>query len=363
MKGIVVEKVGGPFTLVDTLDKPKPSSTQVLVKSLVTAINPVEGYMQGTGLLVTAWPIVLGCDASGVVVEVGDDVKKFKEGDHVFGCTRLGVPGHSTFQEYFLMDELLTFQKAASITVEAAATVGVGLLTACLALVVGTKIDLEQGSAADPNEWIIVLGGAGSVGQYAVQDSGNSCSFYEMVLTASQAAKLCGYKVLASCSPSSDEFVKNLGADATFSYKLPLKDQLAEVESFTKGNYLRCFDASAMATETGMEALAQGGDTHAEVKYFATTNGWSTIEPKNGIEVCAVDLGMIGRSGSDKSQVDRDIEGFIPKLEKYLCERLLKPMGYEIVGDVGVAEVLKGLDAFNARKGGEKKVLVRLAAE
>lgn len=56
--------------------------------------------MQGTGLLVTAWPIVLGCDASGTVVEVGDDVTKFKKGDAVFGCTTLGMPGHSTFQEY-----------------------------------------------------------------------------------------------------------------------------------------------------------------------------------------------------------------------------------------------------------------------
>ncbi len=56
--------------------------------------------MQSTGLLVTAWPIVLGCDASGEVVEVGNGVSRIKIGDYVFGCTRLGVPGHSTFQEY-----------------------------------------------------------------------------------------------------------------------------------------------------------------------------------------------------------------------------------------------------------------------
>lgn len=41
MKGILLEKVGGEFTLVDTLEKPKPGPTQVLVKSLVAGINPV----------------------------------------------------------------------------------------------------------------------------------------------------------------------------------------------------------------------------------------------------------------------------------------------------------------------------------
>lgn len=50
--------------------------------------------MQSTGLLVSSWPIVLGCDASGTVVEIGEGVKKFAVGDGVFGCTRLGVPGY-----------------------------------------------------------------------------------------------------------------------------------------------------------------------------------------------------------------------------------------------------------------------------
>ena len=59
-----------------------------------------EEFMQGSGAMVTAWPIVFGCDASGTVVEVGEGVTKFKKGDGVFGCTVLGTPGHSNFQEY-----------------------------------------------------------------------------------------------------------------------------------------------------------------------------------------------------------------------------------------------------------------------
>jgi hypothetical protein len=41
MKGVLLGKVNGTFEVVNTLEEPKPDKDQVLVKSLVTAINPV----------------------------------------------------------------------------------------------------------------------------------------------------------------------------------------------------------------------------------------------------------------------------------------------------------------------------------
>lgn len=41
MKGILVEGVGKTFDYVENLEKPAPGKNQILVKSLVTAINPV----------------------------------------------------------------------------------------------------------------------------------------------------------------------------------------------------------------------------------------------------------------------------------------------------------------------------------
>ena len=89
-----------------------------------------------------------------------------------------------------------------------------------------------------------------------------------------QVAKLCGYKVLASCSPSNDELVKSLGADATFSYKISLEEKIKEINRVTGGKFSKAFDASAMATETGMAALAASTEPKSEGRYFATTNGW-----------------------------------------------------------------------------------------
>ena len=104
MKGALVEKAGGTVQVVDSLEKPTPADGQVLVKSVFTAINPVDAFMASSGILVLDWPLVLGCDAAGVIVEVGPNANgplgPLKAGDEVCGCTRLGSKGYSTCQEY-----------------------------------------------------------------------------------------------------------------------------------------------------------------------------------------------------------------------------------------------------------------------
>ncbi|OBT88014.1 hypothetical protein VE02_02899 [Pseudogymnoascus sp. 03VT05] len=344
MEGILLDNAGGDFHLVTTLEEPTPGRNQILVKSLVTAINPVDGFMQGTGLLVTAWPIVLGCDASGTVVEIGEGVTKFRKGDAVFGCTVLGTPGHSTFQEYFLMDEDLTFKKPEGVTTEQAAAIGVGLLTAALGVIIGANVELKSQESSTESPWLIVLGAAGSVGQFAVQ-----------------LGKLCGYRVLGSSSPSNTEVVKAAGAEAVFDYKLTLDEQLSTIQQITNGNFSRVFDASAQGTETGMRAVLGVADQHAPLRYFSTTNDWAPIDPKEGVAIYHVELGQIGRSGTEKAErINKDIASMIPKLEEYLEAGLLRPLEYVQVGDVGVGEILKALEAFDNHKSG-KKLVVRLA--
>ena len=87
--------------------------------------------MHHTGMLVTSWPAVLGCEASGVVLAVGEGVSRFQPGDHVYGCTRLGINEYTTFQETFLMDVDLTYKQGANLTTQSACTLGVGLDVSC----------------------------------------------------------------------------------------------------------------------------------------------------------------------------------------------------------------------------------------
>jgi NADPH:quinone reductase-like Zn-dependent oxidoreductase len=105
MKAVTVNSAGASAEVSSNIDVPEPNDTQVLVKCIYTAINPVDAFMANMGLLVESWPLVPGCDGTGIVVKTGKAAQSalggnFKQGDEVFGCARLGHKGHGTWQEY-----------------------------------------------------------------------------------------------------------------------------------------------------------------------------------------------------------------------------------------------------------------------
>jgi NADPH:quinone reductase-like Zn-dependent oxidoreductase len=71
---------------VTSLAVPKPSKGEVLVKVHSTALNPVDWKVQKWNVFITEesyFPVVLGMDLAGEVVELGEGVKKWKIGDRV----------------------------------------------------------------------------------------------------------------------------------------------------------------------------------------------------------------------------------------------------------------------------------------
>src|ERR1700692_4095132 len=83
MKAIQVPKTGGVEVLAFLdIPTPKPKPNEVIVKIAAAGVNYIDVYFREGRYPVTP-PFILGQEASGVVSEVGSDVKEFKPGERV----------------------------------------------------------------------------------------------------------------------------------------------------------------------------------------------------------------------------------------------------------------------------------------
>lgn len=82
-KILVIKEAKTPFIL-STMAIPKPGPDELLVKVQAASINPVDAIVQALDLLPNVqYPVILGGDAAGDVVEVGKDVQGYSKGDRV----------------------------------------------------------------------------------------------------------------------------------------------------------------------------------------------------------------------------------------------------------------------------------------
>lgn len=169
--GIIIEGVNQPHKVVDNIPRPSPEGRQVLVKCLAVGLNPIEALQHHTGMMVNEWPAILGSDGAGVVIEVGPDVARLKVGDYVYSCAPVGQNRFTPFQDAYLAREDLLFKRGNNISLEDSCTIGTCLLTSSLCLLGGAGLELpdDVNKSQEKDEWIVVLGGSGNVGQFAIQ--------------------------------------------------------------------------------------------------------------------------------------------------------------------------------------------------
>ena len=187
----------------------------------------------------------------------------------------------------------------------------------------------------------MILGGAGSVGQYSVQ-----------------IASALGYKVVATCSQRTATLVKGLGADAVIDYSKNEEDQLQELKDITSGNFTGVWDSVARS-----EALARKALKNVSVeqrKVFATTDDWTPMEEDEDHETSRVKLGLIGRQGDDikeEPMINEAIASYIPFLTQLLEAGKLQPNEFKVAskGFEGIAEAVDV-----QQKGSSAKVVVEL---
>jgi len=300
------------------------------------------------GALVLEWPLVIGCDASGVVVEASPEAESrynLKTGTYVCGCTRIGMAQFATGQEYFLMDAQVTIPKPENVALVQAATLGVALETAALAVFQGLRVDMfdpeEQQSEKD--EWMVVLGGGSSVGGAAIQ-----------------LLRAAGYRVLASCSGRSAGTVVGLGAE-TFDYKTSVPEQVDRVFEITNGKIAGILDAAANDNPVVAKELFKHESWKSNAKLFTTTNNWSNVGSWNGGQTHEVKLGPIGSPGA--TDLNNTLEEIIPVLVKLVENGKVKPGDYEIIGDGGFEDIIKAHKHKAGGASGQRKIIVKVQDE
>ncbi len=193
MKAIRIHDYGTSLNLkYEDVSVPEMTDDQVLVKVYATSVNHLD-MKKASGTDKDKMPIELpwipGHDFSGILENVGNNVKDFKVGDKVYGNCNGG-----SYAEYVavtpdkvaIKPEILTFN-------EAAAVPHVGE-TAWQAI--HTHGQLKSGQS------VLIHGAAGAVGAFAVQ-----------------FAKQSGAKIYATASYTDKEFLESLGADVIIDYK------------------------------------------------------------------------------------------------------------------------------------------------
>jgi len=159
MKAVRLLEYGGELVFSD-VPTPTIARDEVLVKIRSTAVNHldlVEASGTARQILPIDLPWIPGHEFSGLVEQIGGDVAAFAPGDAVFGTTT----GMGAYAEYVTVKAAAVARKPFNLSFEEAASVPVAAQTAWEGLF--THGHLEKGQT------ILIHGGAGGVGAYAVQ--------------------------------------------------------------------------------------------------------------------------------------------------------------------------------------------------
>lgn len=232
MKAVAYRKslpIADPESLIDVeLPEPEPSGHDLLVKVRAIAVNPVDYKIRqrvspGEGELK-----VLGWDAVGEVVAVGDSVTLFRPGDEVFYAGDLTRPGCNA--EYQLVDERLVGHKPASLSDAEAAALPLTSITAWELLFEHLELGRKDGATGE--EVLLVIGAAGGVGSILVQ----------------LARVLTGATVIGTASrEASAAWVREMGAHQVIDHGRPLPPQ---IESLVEAGHVGPVTHVASLTHT-----------------------------------------------------------------------------------------------------------------
>lgn len=204
MKAVAIQEFKAAPRVMD-LPEPAVKEGAVKIKIAAAGLNPfdwklVDGILKDH--MPHVFPMILGTDAAGVVVETGAGVTRFKTGDKVYGQVIHAPVGEGAYAEYVTVPDTVAMTKAPE---------KISLADAAAAPTAGmTAMQLLDRSGLQAGQTLLLIGATGGVGSFTTQ-----------------VAKARGIKVIATVSSAeAAERMKALGATETIDYKkAPIDEQ------------------------------------------------------------------------------------------------------------------------------------------
>ena len=177
---------------------PEPGPGEVLVELHTTGVNPSDVKKRAGAFpdLLEAGPVIPHSDGAGVITAVGEGVAPSRVGERVFVYQAQYGRQLGTAAEYVALDSVRAPTLPENASFEVGACIGIPIMTA-------HRCVFADGSVAD--QLILVTGGAGRVGHYAIQ-----------------WAHRAGARVIATASNEQDaEACREAGAEAVINHREP----------------------------------------------------------------------------------------------------------------------------------------------
>ena len=303
MKALVLTRYGGPdcTSLRDGVPTPTMRAGDVLVDVCAAGLNPIDYKTRNGKLKVIcryALPIVMGNEIAGIVKKIGPGVTRFAVGERVYA--RLDKQYMGGLAEQAVVTESLLARMPTSLSFDAAAAVPLAALTALQAL----RDELQ----IQPGQRILITGGAGGVGVFAIQ-----------------LAKHLGAFVATTASPRGEALVRRLGADLVIDYTCErfedkLKDYDAVLDLMGETDLLRSFSvlrrgATAVSLagmpepETARRDLGRGGAL--AMLFWLISLGTRRVAARHGVRYRYL---FMHPSGTDLEHIAGLIDGGVLKV-------------------------------------------------
>jgi NADPH2:quinone reductase len=214
----VIYRETGPSGVLQVVDRPiaEPGPDEVRIRVHLSGVNPTDWKAREGGGRPAPFPeVVPNQDGAGVIDAVGPGVDPARVGERVWIWEAAYRRADGTAQEYVVLPSVQAVHLPDSASFELGASLGIPFLTAhrCLTVNEGGPERLAPGAL--DGRTVLVAGGAGAVGNAAIQ-----------------LARWAGASVITTVSsPAKAQLAKAAGANKVLDYRT--QDVAAEVRAIS----------------------------------------------------------------------------------------------------------------------------------